>query len=75
MNLWSQFKRLTSKSDLRVGEVIAISTSDNVSKLIDIYGQTFIATGTSIDVGKKAFVKDGIIQQEAPSLPEYTVYV
>lgn len=72
-NLWATFKKLTYVVSLRVGQVQ--SHEGTMSKLLDDYGQTFLATGTSVGVGSRAFVENGIVTEEAPNLPQYSEYV
>jgi hypothetical protein len=73
MNIWSKFKRLTGKKEVRVGTITAHSGNESI--LEDPYGNAFIALGTSVSVGSKAFVEDGKVVSAAPSLPETTEYV
>jgi hypothetical protein len=72
-NLWRAFKNLSDKSELTVAEVLSIGAE--TSELEDFHARKFVALGTGVAVGHKAFVKDGIIQGEAPSLPETEVFV
>jgi len=71
MNVWKQFEGLQRGSGLRVAEVVSVGASD--STLQDHAGQTFKALGTSVSVGSKAFVKDGVIQSGAPDLTDVGV--
>jgi hypothetical protein len=68
MNVWKQFAELQRGSGLKVAEVVSVGTSESV--LQDHAGQTFRALGTSVSIGAKAFVKDEVIQSEAPDLTD-----
>ena len=73
-NIWSRFQRLSYKKDVRIGTVTAF-LSGGLSKLTDVYGQTFTAVGQSVSVASKAYVEDGVVVGEAPTITEYTEYV
>jgi len=68
-NIWKQFERLTEKGPMVIVEVIS---HDNGSSTVEnTTGHQFIAIGTSVAVGDKAYVKDGEIVGTAPDLPHY----
>ena len=71
-NLYTEFSGLV-KSDLLIGEVLSVGTE--TSELEDPNGYSFIAIGTSVSIGDMAFVKAGIIQSTAPTLPASEVLV
>jgi hypothetical protein len=73
MNPWKRFSGLSYRAEFRIGTVV--STSGNESTLEDAAGNQFVAFGTSVSIGLKAYVRDDIIQGEAPTLTESTVYV
>lgn len=73
MNIWKRFSGLSYKAEFRIG--VVISTSGNESTLEDAAGNQFVAFGVSVAIGNRAYVRDGIIQGEAPVLTESTVYV
>jgi len=73
-NIWTRLQKLSYSKDVRVGEVTEI-LAGGLSKLVDAYGQTFIATGQSVTIGNKAYVEDGTISGEAPDLDEYEEFV
>ena len=72
MNIWKQFQQLQKTADLRVGEIISIDGAESVMQ--DAGGNQFRAIGTSVPVGSKAFVKDGIITGQAPDLANAGVH-
>ena len=74
-NLFVKFKRLYT-TDLMVGTVLSVDAVNGTTSLTDINGLTYIALGTSVSAGNKAYVKDGQIQGQAPALiqqPDITV--
>jgi len=66
INLYAKFSKLTT-TDFRVGTVVSVGTE--TSLLTDPNGYSFTAIGTSVSAGNNAYVRDGIIQGQAPSLP------
>jgi hypothetical protein len=68
MNVWKQFERLMGPSEFRVGEVVSVGAYESI--LADAGGDQFKAKGTGLSVGQKAFVKDGVIQGQAPDLTD-----
>lgn len=74
MNVWKQFAELQRGSGLMVADVVSVGATESV--LEDRAGQQFTALGISVEVGDRVFVKDGIIQGQAPSLTDAgVVYV
>lgn len=73
-NIYTQFKKLY-KTDLTVVTVTAIDAVNGVSTVQDLNGLSFLALGTSVSPGNKAYVKDGQIQGTAPSLSLFEVWV
>ncbi|MBF0368589.1 MAG: hypothetical protein HQL52_03940 [Magnetococcales bacterium] len=73
-NAYAKLKSLFPKTRLVVGTVDA-HNADGTSTLTDASSREFTAQGTSVSVGNKAFVQDGRITGEAPSLPASTEYV
>jgi len=65
-NPWSSFKRLTEKGRLMI--VTIISQANGESLVASNIGQ-FRVNGTSVDVGDKAYIRNGVIEGEAPNLP------
>ena len=66
-NVYTKFKALTT-TDLRVGQVVSVDTTNGVTHLQDFNGLDFTALGTSVSAGNNAYVKDGIVQGTAPSI-------
>lgn len=73
-NVFNNFARLFGRQGLFVGTVTA-HNSDGTSSLTDYHSRTFIAQGQDVAVSSRAFVKDGRVQGQAPTLTESTVYV
>ena len=69
-NLYKQFLDLMPSEPLQVGEVTA-HNADGTSSVTILDGSTLRARGTDVSVGNRAFVKGGVIQGRAPSLPYY----
>ena len=65
-NLWNRFWQILNVTDFRVGEVISSGTETSV--LEDVNGYQFTAIGTGVTVGQKAFVRNGVIVGQAPTL-------
>lgn len=65
-NPWSSFKRLTEKGRLLI--VTVLSQANGESLVSSSIGQ-FKVNGTSVDVGDQAYVRNGVIEGEAPTLP------
>jgi hypothetical protein len=74
MNIWARFQQISGKKELRIGEVTEHLTG-GLSKLTDLYGQEFIAIGQTVGIGDKAYVEDGKVVGQAPSLSEYEEWV
>lgn len=72
-NLWTNFQSLIPRAPLLVGEVEAVNSNGTCSVAMPGGGSMrVIGTGT---VGKKVFIKDGVIQGEAPDLTYYELEV
>jgi len=69
-NVWTKFKRLSERADLMIATVLSISGDNSIVK--DLYDQEYTVIGSNIPVGNKCFILDGIIQNQAPSLPQST---
>lgn len=73
-NLWNLFDSLLPKTSLIVAQV-AILHGDGSSTVTDAAGNSFRVLGDTVQVGNNAFVQDGRIIGDAPSLPSYTVEI
>lgn len=68
MLLYELRSLIAPKSPLLIGEVAAQNADDTMAvELTD--GSTITARGPLVDVGKKVYVQDRLIQGEAPDLP------
>lgn len=75
VNPWVRFRNLLPGGSRTVGEVISISTATGTSIVELRNGVQIAARGTDVGVGLKAFIVDGQITGQAPSLPQYDVEV
>jgi hypothetical protein len=71
-NLYKQFKDIFPDAPLLIGTVTLIDGKHRIVTLPD--GNTVRAIG-EFDLNKSVFVKESIIQGEAPVLPVYTINV
>jgi hypothetical protein len=72
-NLWSNFQSLIPKAPLLVGEVIGVNSNGTCSVTMPGGGNMRVIGAST--VGKKVFIKDGVIQGEAPDLDYYELEV
>ena len=75
VNPWVRFRNLLPGGSRAVGEVISISNATGTSIVELRNGVQIAARGTDVEVGLKAFIVDGQITGQAPSLPQYDVEV
>lgn len=73
-NPWSRFKSLTPDPVLLVGTVQAHMPGDR-SRVLLPSGQVIYAAGTGVDEGARAWVRDGKIEGEAPTLETVEIEV
>lgn len=66
-NLYNKFQSLTPTSITTV-VTITSKNGDGTSTATTLAGTAVIVVGESVDVGKKAYVKNGEITRQAPSL-------
>ena len=66
-NLWQQFRGLLPRSPLLIAEVITHDT-DGTSLVRLPSGAEFKARGTSVPEGDWAYIRAGVIENEAPAL-------
>lgn len=75
-NILRKFIDLLPESDQRnIGTVASINATAGTSTLTTLSGGAVTVIGTSVEVGKKAYFKGGVIEGEAPSLPVYEIEV
>lgn len=65
-NTYKQLLSLTAQMDFYIAEVVTVYTE--TSKVVDAYGQEYYAIGIDFPASTLVFIKDGIIQGEAPVL-------
>ena len=71
-NIYTKFAQL-ARSDLQIGTVVSVGAE--TSALTDLNGYDFTAIGTNVAAGQKAYVKDGVIISQAPTLAASEVFV
>lgn len=71
-NLFAAFRRLTAGAPLQVGDVVAGTAPSWVVELPG--GGQLVARGDAA-IGQRVFVRGGLIEGEAPSLPLVLVEV
>lgn len=64
-NLWRRLKQLLPDAPLLIGVVTSVSSYDAHVQLPD--GSLVVVRGTAT-VGQQVFIRDGIIEGEAPAL-------
>jgi len=74
-NIWARFKRLFPDAPLQIGTVLSVDIQTGTSMVQLIGGGILTVRGTSIASGKKAFVRDGLIEGAAPDLPGVEIEV
>lgn len=67
-NVWERFRALLPGTQELVGEVSSINASAGTCVVTLPGGGVIVAKGTSVAVGGNAFVQDGVIISDAPSL-------
>ena len=73
INFWRKFKNIFPDSPTIFGKVTAIAAGR--STVQTPAGGILTALGDSVPVGQNAYVKDGVIQGQAPQLPHYDIEV
>lgn len=66
MNLAKLFEQVLPKRPLQVGDVVA---SDGVICTVELPGGGQLHARGDMEVGEKVFVRDGVIEGQAPNLP------
>lgn len=75
VNPWKRFVGLLPGGVRTVGTVASINTTSGTSLITLRNASQMTAQGTSVPVGQKAFVVDGLLVGQAPALPQYEVEV
>lgn len=71
-NLWKRLKQLLPEAPLLVGEVVATSAYGAQVELPD--GSLLSVRGET-EIGKKVFIRNGLIEGEAPALPTVLIEI
>ncbi|WP_339514433.1 hypothetical protein [Pseudomonas sp. RL_15y_Pfl2_60] len=75
VNPWKKFIGLLPGGMRTVGDVISIDTAAATSVIELRSGVQITARGVDVAVGLKAFIVDGDITGQAPSLPQYDIEI
>lgn len=73
-NIYTKFSKLF-KSDVMVVTVVSVNATNKTSLVQDLNGLQFVVLGTAVAAPNKAYIKDGAIQSQAPSLTTTFVLV
>lgn len=68
-NLYRALRELLPESPLQVATVTAVHTAEGASTITWPGGSVQRVRGVSVAAGLNAFVRDGVIEGAAPSLP------
>lgn len=71
-NLYRAFLELLPPRDLQIAEVLAV---DGDVATLELVGGGVVSARGAATPGQKVFVRDGLIEAEAPNLPVVTVEV
>ncbi len=71
VNPWKKFIGLLPGGSKMVGEVVSVNTSAGTSVVELRNGSQVVARGTFVAAGQNAFISDGQVMGQAPSLPQY----
>ncbi|MCE4073553.1 MULTISPECIES: hypothetical protein [Pseudomonas] len=71
VNPWKKFIGLLPGGAKTVGEVVSVNASAGTCVVELRTGSQVVARGTSVAVGQNAFISDGQVMGQAPSLPQY----
>jgi hypothetical protein len=74
-NLYRALRELLPEAPLQVATVSSINTNQGTSIITWPGGSTQTVRGTSVAIGWKAFVRDGMIEGAAPALTVETIEV
>ena len=74
-NLYRALRELLPDAPLQVATVSAVYPSQGTSSVTWPGGDTQTVRGTSVTVGSRAFIRDGVIEGAAPALPLETIEV
>lgn len=71
-NLWKRLKQLLPEAPLLVGTVSSVSTYGATVRLPD---DSYVNVRGSATVGQHVFIRDGVIEGQAPNLPTVLIEV
>ena len=71
-NLWKAFSGLVDRPPLQVATVLSVS--GGIARVQFPGGGELLARGDA-KVGEKVFVRDGVIETQAPSLPLFQIEI
>ncbi|WP_315807773.1 hypothetical protein [Pseudomonas sp. C9-3] len=71
VNPWKKFIGLLPGGAKTVGEVVSVNTSAGTCVVELRNGNHVVARGTTVSAGQNAFISDGQVMGQAPSLPQY----
>lgn len=74
MNPWARFQNLLPKVPRLVGDIIAVSSGTYTVQL-PTGGEVQARSQASFSIGQRVFVRDGVIESEAPALTPLTIEV
>jgi len=74
-NLYRALRELIPDAPLQVATVSSISYGTGTSAVEWPGGDVQTVRGTSVSIGARAFVRDGVIEGAAPNLPSETIEV
>lgn len=71
VNPWKKFIGLLPGGSRTVGAVVSVDTAAGTSVIELRTGVQVLARGTTVAAGLNAFISDGQVMGQAPSLPQY----
>lgn len=71
VNPWKKFIGLLPGGERTVGEVVSIDVAAGTSVVELRTGTRVLVRGASVAIGQNAFISDGQVMGQAPSLPQY----
>lgn len=75
VNPWRRFIGLLPGGHKTVAEVLSVDTVSGTSRVQLRTGAELVVAGTSVAAGNNAFLADGQVVGQAPSLPQYDIEV
>lgn len=75
VNPWKRFIGLLPGGIRTVATVLSVDTTAGISRVELRTGVPVTVRGTGVEVGKQAYIADGLITGPAPELPHFDVEV